>query len=92
MKPVAPVCFRYRYRTVAEITSLTADELIIYKKQLAMQSKALLDEAAEWKYTYRALMKEMHERVLDLEVSLEIAMLDRIESDDSDYGQIGFIH
>lgn len=92
MKPVASVCFRYRYKTVAELANLTADELIIYKKQLAMQSKALLDEAAEWRHTHKALIIEMSERLLDLEASLELAELDRIESDGSDYGIVGFIH
>ncbi len=91
MKPVM-TCFRYRYKSVAEIAALNAEELIIYKKQLAMQSKSLLDEASEWKHTYKALMTRMHSIANDLEVELEVAYLDRIESDDSDYGSIGFIH
>ncbi len=91
MKPVT-LCFRYRYKTVAEIEALNAEELVVYKKQMAMQSKALLDEAAEWKHTYRALMRCMHDVHNALEVELEVAYLDRIESDDSDYGSIGYIH
>ncbi len=91
MKPIT-IAHRYRYKTIKELEALNADELIIYKKQLLLQSKALLTEAAEWKYTYRALMSQMSGVCLALETELEHAELDRIESDDSDYGQIGYIH
>ncbi len=90
MKPTT--CFRYRYKTIAEINKLNAEELVTYKKQMLSQSESLLAEASEWKYTYKHLLSYMNDVCLNMEIELEAAALDRMQSDDSDYGSIGFIH
>ncbi len=82
----------FKYKTVAELNKLTPQELILYKKAMGVQSKLLLAQATSWKETYVALNKELNERLLHLECSLLEAELDRVESDNSDYGQIGYIH
>lgn len=82
----------FSYKTVAEIEALSADESLKYKKDMFKQSTKLLAEASDWKYTYQSLVKHMNDMCNALEVELELATLDRIESDDSNYGSVGYIH
>lgn len=91
MKYLAPG-FRYVYKTVAELDSMSAEELIAYKASMLARVESLRSEASDWNYTYKKLMTQMHGVCIALETELEIAAIERMESDDSDYGSVGFIH
>ncbi len=84
--------YKRYYKTVADIEALSSEALIKYKKELIAKIEIIKAEALDWNYTYRHLMKRMEEVCHGLEVELEIAAIDRMESDDSDYGSIANIH
>ncbi len=81
-----------RYKTLAQIEALNAEELVAYKKLMLSQMEALRAAAMDWNQTYKRVMHQIHGVALALEAELEMAELDRMESDSSDYGQIGYIH
>jgi hypothetical protein len=70
----------------------TLINLLHIKKAMLAQAENLKDEASEWAWTYKILMQEMNDRIIDLEADLIGAELDRMVSDDSNFGLVGWIH
>ncbi len=90
MKPKAK--FKYDYKTSKQICSLDANQLLAYKKAMLIQSDNIKAEATEWAWTYRVLLQELSDRIIDLECDLIEAEIQRMNSDDSNFGQVGYIH
>jgi hypothetical protein len=82
----------FKYLNATELEDLTVAEIIKYRKKLETRSVHLLQEASQWQTTDKALKIELQEKYAELELELELAELDRIESDDGDYGRIGLLH
>ncbi len=59
---------------------------------MLLQADNLKAEASEWAWTYKILMQEMNDRIIDLECDLIEAEIQRMGSDDSDYGLVGYVH
>jgi len=84
--------FKYDYKTTKQLAAMTAAQLLGYKRAMGLQAENLKSEAAEWAYTYKLLRRELEDRMIDIEAMLLGAELDRLESDGSIFGVVGFIH
>ena len=88
MKPDKPVV----YLNATELDDLSVDQLLEYKQTLSRRSVTLLAEATSWTLTTNNVRLVLHDKLAHLELELELAELDRIESSEANYGQIGYIH
>ena len=84
--------FKYDYKSAKQICALDANQLVAYKKAMLTQADNLKAEASEWAWTYKILQQEMHDRVIDLECDLIKAEIQRMNSDESNFGLVGYIH
>ncbi len=84
--------FKYDYKTRAQLAAMTAAQLLRYKIAMGLQAENIKAEASEWASTYKLLTEALEDRMIDLEVMLLGAELDRIESDEDSFGVVGFIH
>lgn len=81
-----------KYKNLTELKQLSPKQLLAEKKAMLQEMRVLLANAQLWKEAFKRIDIELKERVLYLEVELEIAGIDRMESSDADYGIVGFIH
>ncbi len=84
--------FNFDYKLEVRISKLTPKELVQYRKDLLIQSKKLLAEASEWKYTWERVSLEMRNRIDELQFMELQTEVDRLEGDEVDYDYLCRIH
>ncbi len=84
--------FKYDYKSAKQICDLDVKQLVAYKEAMIKQSDNLKEEATEWAWTYKILLQEMNDKIIDLECELIEAEIQRMNSDDSNFGLVGYIH
>ena len=84
--------FKFHNKTYNEISKLSPEELVAYKKLLEKHYTILLDIVTEWKHSYEDTAKIMRERIDELEYSLLETETDRVEGQESLYDILCRIH
>lgn len=84
--------FKYDYFSAAKIGRLTPQQLIAYKHALASQADNLKSEATQWAFTYKILLQELQDRLIDLQCIKIEAEQDRFECDFSHFDIVTGVH